>query len=58
MDVCLAVDVGATKLAVGIVTDQGDLVSSRHVPTAQTDSPETLFDALKELVEEVAAEVF
>jgi glucokinase len=51
---CLAVDVGATKLAVGIVTDAGDLLDSGHTPTPKTDDPEGLFGALRGLVEDIS----
>jgi glucokinase len=54
VDACLAIDIGGTKLASGIVTADGRLVSSCEVPTPKGTDPEALFDALAMLVSEVS----
>ena len=46
MDLCLAVDIGGTKLAAGLVTVQGELLDARRVPTPRTDDADELFAAL------------
>jgi glucokinase len=53
VDLCLAIDIGGTKFAAGLVTGAGDLVAARRVPTPRTDDPEELFAALAGLVLEV-----
>lgn len=50
MDTALAVDIGGTKLAAGLVTEDGELLSSSTAPS-QADSAEALFEALVGLVE-------
>jgi glucokinase len=50
MDTALAVDIGGTKLAAGLVTGAGELLSSSTAPS-RADSPEALFDVLVELVD-------
>ena len=49
----LAVDVGGTKLAAGRVGDDGTLLARAQVPTPRAAGPETLFDALLAVVDEV-----
>lgn len=56
--VILAIDIGGTKLAVGIVTAAGEVLDRRQIPTAATPpatdrSAEDLFVALMGLVGEV-----
>ena len=51
MDSCLAVDVGGTKMAVGLVTEHGTLLGSRRVGTPTTDDAEELFVVLAALVD-------
>jgi glucokinase len=51
----LAVDVGGTKLACGIVTKDGDLLTDSSVPTPKGSDPEVLFGVLAGLVTEVAS---
>ena len=51
MSVALAVDVGGTKIAVGIVTAEGELVRSATAPTPGGD----LFTRLCDLIDEVVA---
>ena len=53
MDHCLAIDIGGTKLAAGLVTSGGELVGARQVPTPNTDDGEELFATLAALVREV-----
>ena len=53
--VTLAVDIGGTKLAAGIVSDSGELVAVRLAPTPRTDDAEVLFGTLAGLVDEVRA---
>jgi glucokinase len=52
---CLAIDVGGTKLASGIVTSNGDLVARASRPTPKTDNAEVLFAELCALVGDVVA---
>ena len=53
--VTLAVDIGGTKLAAGLVTDAGELGTRRTCATPATADPEALFDTLTRLVDEVLA---
>jgi glucokinase len=50
VDHCLAIDIGGTKLAAGLVSAEGELLGPRKVPTPPTDDPEELFAALAGLV--------
>jgi glucokinase len=50
----LAVDIGGTKMAAGLVGADGALVARRQVPTTGHDSPDALFGALAELLDELA----
>jgi len=43
---CLAVDIGGTKLAAGLVDRHGRVAEDAHVPTPHTHDPEVVFDAL------------
>lgn len=56
MDSCLAIDIGGTKIAVGVVTEDGALQAKRTVATPQTADAEVLFGALAGLVEGVRSE--
>jgi glucokinase len=51
--VTLAVDIGGTKLAAGIVSGSGELLASRVAPTPRTEDPEALFGTLAGLVDDV-----
>ncbi len=51
--VTLAVDIGGTKLAVGAVDDDGEMLVRRAAPTTATDDPDVLFASLVALVDEV-----
>ncbi|HIF65399.1 MAG TPA: ROK family protein [Acidimicrobiia bacterium] len=52
-NVALALDVGGTKFAAGLVTDDGDVVAKKQVPTAQTSRSDDLFATLLELANDV-----
>src|SRR5207245_10802509 len=51
MDAALAIDIGGTKLAVGIVGGDGVLLHRDEAPTPATADAEVLFAALLRLVE-------
>jgi glucokinase len=51
-ELSLAVDIGGTKLAVGLVDRTGELIHSRHRPTPHTGAPELVWSDLAELVED------
>ena len=53
MDLCLAIDIGGTKLAAGLVSGAGDLYGPKKVETPRDDDPDTLFAALVALVDGV-----
>jgi glucokinase len=55
VDTALAVDIGGTKLAAGLVTADGEVLASATAPS-QADDGEGLFGALLELVQAVTAE--
>ena len=50
VELCLAVDIGGTKLAAGLVDRAGEVSGARRVPTPVTDDAEAVFDALADLV--------
>jgi len=52
---CLALDIGATKLAVGLVSDQGEVARSLRVPTppSRPGDPDPVLQALLGAVDEV-----
>lgn len=50
MELCLAVDVGGTKLEAGLVTTAGEVLERARVPTPVTEDPEVLFGELSNLV--------
>ena len=52
----LALDIGGTKLAAGIVTGAGELAVSQSVPTADAKDGEELFARLCDLAEDVMEE--
>jgi glucokinase len=56
VDLCLAVDIGGTKLAAGLVSSSGELRGARHVPTPRTGDADELFSALAGLVDRVRKE--
>ncbi|HEV7524809.1 MAG TPA: ROK family protein [Acidimicrobiia bacterium] len=53
----VAVDIGGTKLAVGIVTADGRIRDRRTVPTPRTTNPDELFDTLTATIAELGAAV-
>jgi glucokinase len=53
VELCLAIDIGGTKLAAGLVTGSGELLEDRRVATPHTDDAESLFAALAGLVDAV-----
>jgi glucokinase len=54
-DLCLAVDIGGTKMAAGLVDDSGEVIHRAHVATAGAADGEALFATLAELVDGVRA---
>jgi len=50
---CLAVDIGGTKLAAGLVDGRGRLLERRAVATPRGRDPEALFSVLRALVDDV-----
>jgi glucokinase len=50
VDVALAVDIGGTKLAAGLVSERGEVLSRQAVPTPSDADAEGLWDRLAELV--------
>ncbi|MBV8386430.1 MAG: ROK family protein [Acidimicrobiia bacterium] len=53
MDLALAVDVGGTKMAAGLVSAEGELVASAVSPTPRDADAETLFSVLLAVVDSV-----
>jgi glucokinase len=50
VDVCLAVDVGGTKMAAGLVTGDGELLTHDRAPTPHPADADELFAAVKTVV--------
>ena len=57
MPVVLAVDVGGTKLAVGLVDEEGRVLQSTRRPTPRVADAEVIWRELCSMVDEVAADV-
>jgi glucokinase len=57
MDTVVAVDVGGTKLAVGIVDADGRILDRRTVPTPRTDDADALFETLAATIDALGAAV-
>lgn len=55
-EVALAIDIGGTKMAVGLVDDTGGLFERAQVPTPAQGDGDAMFAALMGLVEQVRAE--
>jgi glucokinase len=53
---CVAIDIGGTKLAAGLVDRTGAVAGEHRSATADTDDPEILWGALVELVQGVLAD--
>jgi glucokinase len=51
----VAIDIGGTKLAAGVVDGSGTVVSRHDAPTPRTNDPEVLFAALRDLLERLGA---
>ena len=51
----LAIDIGGTKLAAGVVDGEGRLTGRGSVPTPVTGDPEVVFAALRDLVDALPA---
>jgi glucokinase len=49
----LAIDIGGTKFAAGLVTELGEVISARRIANPQGLDPEALFEALTEVVDSV-----
>jgi glucokinase len=56
MELALAVDIGGTKLAVGLVDANGSLLVSEATPTGDHESGDVLFGELADLVDAVVAQ--
>jgi glucokinase len=54
-EVALAVDIGGTKLAVGLVSRHGEVRLRRQVPTPASAGPEVLWRTLADLIDDVRA---
>lgn len=52
MDTALAVDIGGTKMAAGLVTADGEVIASATAPS-RADDPEALFSVLLALVDSI-----
>ena len=52
----LALDVGGTKIAAGLVAPEGTLLVHREVPTPVTDDPAAVWSAVVELIDGLLAE--
>ena len=55
METCLAVDIGGTKVAAGIVADDGTLLAHSQTPTPRGTDAEDLFAVLAALVGEMTS---
>lgn len=51
----LAIDIGGTKVAAGLVDSTGQVAHPRQVPTPDSDDPEQVWEAVAGLIDEVAA---
>ena len=56
MDVALAIDVGGTKMAAGLVTAEGELVASASSPTPAGADAETLFSVVLAVADAVGGD--
>ena len=53
MNSILAIDIGGTKLATGLVSDKGVLLERAAAPTPRTTNSDGLWDALMTLIDEI-----
>ena len=56
MDLALAVDVGGTKMAAGLVSAEGELVTSATSPTPRDADAEALFSVVLALADSVGGD--
>jgi glucokinase len=56
VEVALAIDIGGTKLATGLVTPAGELVASATAPTPATGDADAVFDVVLALVDAVGGD--
>ncbi len=56
MALCLAIDVGGTKLAAGLVDDRGQVLAEQQVPTPHEGDAEQVFATLAGLVDRIRAD--
>jgi glucokinase len=56
VDVALAIDVGGTKMAAGLVTAEGELVTSAASPTPRQADAEALFSVVLALIDAVGGD--
>ena len=49
----LAVDIGGTKFAAGVVTELGEIVSARRIANPQTADADELYEALTDVIDSV-----
>jgi glucokinase len=54
--IALAIDIGGTKLAAGVVDSDGRLVDRAATPTPVTEDPEEVFSALTRLLQKLPAD--
>ena len=54
---CLAIDIGGTKIAAGLVDRDGGILARFETPTLRTQDPEQLFDSLLGLLDSFDAEL-
>lgn len=52
---CLAVDIGGTKMAAGLVDREGSVADADHVPTPHSADPEAVWAGLEALIRGVVA---
>ena len=55
-ELTLAIDIGGTKIAAGLVDDAGTLVASEQLPTPRGDDPEPVWDVVQTLITRMTAE--
>jgi glucokinase len=53
VEVCLAIDIGGSKMAAGLVTRDGELLGHGRTPTPRSKDAEELFDTLRGVVDAV-----
>ncbi len=52
----LAVDIGGTKIAAALVDSNASVLVERQVPTPMSDDPNTVFDAVAGVVDDLVAQ--